>query len=65
MQNIIWSDTLALLTNIAKETWCSTPLSSVYWTGAGADPRFLERGFVCINMIKGLGFALLILSHFS
>ena len=28
----------------------------------GADPRFLERGFICI---KGWGFALLILSHFS
>ena len=29
---------------------------------AGADPGFMERGFVCI---KVLGFALLILSHFS
>ena len=27
----------------------------------GADPGFLERGFICI----GVGFALLILSHFS
>ena len=62
MQHIIWSDILALLTNIAKETWCSIPLSSVYWTGAGADPGFLERRFICI---KGLGFALLILFHFS
>ena len=29
---------------------------------SGADPGFLERGFMCI---KGWGFALLILSHFS
>ena len=29
---------------------------------AGMDPGFLERGDICI---KGLGFALLILSHFS
>ena len=29
---------------------------------AGADPRFLEKGFICK---KVLGFALLILSHFS
>ena len=29
---------------------------------AGADPGFLERGFICI---KVWGFALLILSHFS
>ena len=28
----------------------------------GADSGFLERGFICINV---LGFALLILSHFS
>ena len=28
----------------------------------GADPGFLERGFMCI---KGWGFALLILSRFS
>ena len=28
----------------------------------GADPRFLERGFISITV---LGFALLILSHFS
>ena len=27
-----------------------------------ADPKFLERWFICI---KGWGFALLILSHFS
>ena len=30
--------------------------------GAGADPGFLERGFICI---KVYGFAMLILSHFS
>ena len=28
----------------------------------GVNPEFLERGFICI---KGWGFALLILSHFS
>ena len=31
---------------------------------AGADPGFLERGFVFIN-VRVWGFALLILSHFS
>ena len=30
--------------------------------GSGADPGFLEMGFICI---KVLGFALLIISHFS
>ena len=48
------------------------------WTGwksdvAGADPGFLERGFICIK-VRGVrfadciivrGLALLILSHFS
>ena len=29
---------------------------------SGADPGFLDRGFICI---KGWGFALLILSHYS
>ena len=33
-----------------------------YFTLTGADPGFLERGFICI---KGWGFALLIISHFS
>ena len=31
-------------------------------TSPGAEPGFLERGFICINL---WGFALLILSHFS
>ena len=31
-------------------------------TFTGADPGFLERGF---KIIKGLGFGLMILSHFS
>ena len=34
----------------------------VYVSAAVADPAFLKRGFICI---KGWGFALLDLSHFS
>ena len=38
------------------------PLIVWIWSLTGADPGFLERVFVCINV---WGFALLILSHFS
>ena len=31
---------------------------------SGADPGFLEKGFICIH-VKVLGFALLIISNFS
>ena len=42
---------------------CGTHLNKhLSFQNSGADPGFLERGFICI---KVLGFALLILSHFS
>ena len=40
----------------------SPEAASYSWSSRGADPGFLEMGFKCI---KGWGFALLILSHFS
>ena len=45
---------------VLKTTW---PLHGnvEFWAHAGADPGFLERGFICINMWGGL--ALLILSN--
>ena len=36
--------------------------NGICYSFSGADPGFLERGFICI---KGWGFVLLILSHFS
>ena len=39
------------------------------WSNAGADPGFLERGFICVKMCVcvcgGGGSQLQVLSHFS
>ena len=36
----------------------------IYASISGADPGFPERGFICIRVCEGGGFALLILSNF-
>ena len=45
-----------------KILWNLTDIWYFVYTTAGADPGFLERGFLCT---KVLGIALLISSHFS
>ena len=40
-------------------------MCAYYVKYAGADPGFLERGFIYIKVCVGWGFALLILSHFA